>query len=1158
MNRRFLISLFSLRFLLVFLIWQADLPAAYTQDQGAPYIRNYKSREYQASSTNYTVAQDSRGIMYFGNYRGILEYDGTSWRLIPVDNHTMVRSLAADDAGTIYAGALGEFGYLAPDSMGTLRYYSLKSRLENPEMSITDIISVVGLPSGAVFRSTDTGRLFFWENGHLRTSHHAVEAGVKSIFRLENKLLGISDQLGLVEWTGKEFRAMPGGQSMAAMSVMAMVPFADHKILVRTFQNGFFILSFVDGVVKLTPFRTEVDEVVSANLFTILIALEDGNFFIGTVKDGGLVIDSQGRLVRYLDETAGLQDNLVLGGFQDRDKSLWLALSRGISRVEIASPLSHWNEDNGLQGLVFSTVRHKGILYASTPLGVFYLKNGRFFPVENIDVESWKLITYPVNLPGGRADEKLLVATVKGVYEIRENRAIPIDPGIRLSNSYQSPWHPERLYNISGTAGVQIMEFSQGRWQPVRQIEGLTGRYKSMAEDHEGNLWLVDMLGQGALYRVEFPVKNDFSQSRIIPIDDTSNALPPVLKIYHLGDELVFSTSRGLYFFDEKTQQFYPDTRLQLNPEEGAVIRFQEDHEGNVWVERQAKPRRWLEVLHPQTDGSWLRDTSTLKGLSNTEIWGNIYPEPSGLTWIGTQEGLYVYDTGREMPEGNHFLPLIRQVSIAKDSVLYFGAFNSIVNKFRDSLKTRNPGLARIPLLNYKHNSIVFQYTSPWYQEESTILYSYQLKNWDSDWGGWTAETRKEYNSLPPGEYEFLVRAKNIYGDISSPAVYHFEISPPWYRTIWAFLGYACLVGILIYGTIKLNTRRLHIQNENLERLVFERTAEIWEQHKEIVKKTVALKRRKEEIAAQHDLLEEKNEALENTLTQLKETQSQLVESEKMASLGQLTAGIAHEINNPINFVKGNVSPLKKDFEEIKVIFRMIRNIDMKGDVEEQFAQMKAYCEEIDAEFLFEEMELLLGGIEEGAVRTKEIVDGLKIFARGDLNTFKHVDIHLGIDATLTLLSNKLKDRIRIERHYSDLPVVECMPGKLNQVFMNIFTNSIQAIEEKAGKNARDLPVEAGVIAITTELVEGCNPESGGCLRIRIKDDGPGMTPEVKSRIFDPFFTTKDVGEGTGLGLSITFGIIENHKGTIQVNSTPGEGTEFVIILPFKQQVVKI
>ncbi|MDX2245177.1 MAG: ATP-binding protein [Bacteroidia bacterium] len=1157
MKKNFSSAIIPFRFLFLLLILGGLFSPLYPQDQGAPYIRNYKSREYQASSANYAIAQDGRGIMYFGNYRGVLEYDGTSWRLITVENHTMVRSLATDDAGQVYVGALGEFGYLAPDSLGTLRYYSLKNRLETPEMSISDIITVIGLPSGAVFRSTETGRLFFWEKGHLRTSHHAVEAGVKSIYRVNNRLLGLSDPYGLVEWNGESFVPLKGGEPLAGLSIMSMVPFPGDKILLKSFEKGFFLLSFQGATVQITPYYTEADRLISENMFTILIALGGEQFFIGTVKGGGLVIDREGKVVRYIDESAGLQDNLVLGGFQDRGHSLWLALSRGISRVEIASPLSHWNEDNGLQGLVFSTVRHKGTLYASTPLGVYYLKNGRFFPVENIEVEAWKLITYPVVNAKGQVNEKLLVATVKGVYEISGNRGIPADPGARLTNPYQSPWHPEHLYNISGTAGVQIMEFSRGRWQPVRQMAGLTGRYKSMAEDQKGNLWLVDMLGQGELYRVDFPAKNGFSLPRITPMTD-SGGVPPVLKIYHLGEKLIFSTAQGLYLYNETTGRFYADTLLNLKAEEGAIIRFQEDHAGNVWVERQSKPRRWLEVVRRQPDGTYLRDTTLLKGLANTEIWGNIYPEPTGLTWIGTQEGLYVYDTRKRQWENPNLQPLIREVSIAKDSVLYFGAFHPIANKFRDSIKTRTPGLSRIPLLNYKHNSIVFHYTTPWYQEESPIQYSYWLKNWESNWGPWTGETRKEYNSLPPGEYEFQVRAKNIYGEISSPAIYHFKISPPWYRTFWAILCYGCLFLFLIYGTVKLNTRRLHLQNENLERVVYERTSEIWDQHKEIVKKTVALKRQKEEIAAQHALLEEKNETLENTLAKLKETQSQLVDSEKMASLGQLTAGIAHEINNPINFVKGNINPLKKDFEEIKTLFELIRKIDQKGDMKQEFARVKAYCEEIDANFLFEEMEQLLDGIEEGAVRTKEIVDGLKIFARSDLNNFKHVDIHSGIDATLTLLGNKLKDHIRVDRHYAELPVVECMPGKLNQVFMNILTNAIQAIEEKAKKKGQELRGHVGTIAISTEMAEGCHPEAGGCLRIRIKDDGPGMTPEVKSRIFDPFFTTKDVGEGTGLGLSITFGIIENHKGTIQVNSTPGEGTEFVIILPFKQQVVRI
>ncbi|RMG65576.1 MAG: hypothetical protein D6722_15810, partial [Bacteroidetes bacterium] len=301
-------------------------------------------------------------------------------------------------------------------------------------------------------------------------------------------------------------------------------------------------------------------------------------------------------------------------------------------------------------------------------------------------------------------------------------------------------------------------------------------------------------------------------------------------------------------------------------------------------------------------------------------------------------------------------------------------------------------------------------------------------------------------------------------------------------------------------------------------------------------------------------LVEEKNKALEETLSQLRAMQSQLIDAEKMASLGQLTAGIAHEINNPINYVKGNVGPLRRDFEEVRTLFRRLCAVEDADDVVAALHKVLAYAREIEADYLFTEMDQLLKGIEEGANRTREIVEGLRAFSRSELDTFKQVDIHTGMDSTLRLLSHKLKGRIEVTREYGQLPLVACLPGKLNQVFMNIIANAIQAIETRArAGGATGADGYIGHIRVQTELEPGCLEQAVPCVRILITDDGGGMPPEVQQRIFEPFFTTKDVGEGTGLGLAISFGIVEQHRGKIEVNSVPGAGTTFTLMLPMDQ-----
>lgn len=283
--------------------------------------------------------------------------------------------------------------------------------------------------------------------------------------------------------------------------------------------------------------------------------------------------------------------------------------------------------------------------------------------------------------------------------------------------------------------------------------------------------------------------------------------------------------------------------------------------------------------------------------------------------------------------------------------------------------------------------------------------------------------------------------------------------------------------------------------------------------------------------------LEEANAHLKATLVQLKDAQAQLVNAEKMASLGQLTAGIAHEINNPINFVSSNIRPLRRDIEDLLTI---IRTYDERTSAASPglAAEMALLKQQLDFDYLQEELQTLISGIEEGATRTAEIVKGLRIFSRVDESDLKDADINQGIDSTLILLNSSMGGKINVQRDYAADAVIECFPGKLNQVFMNILTNAIQAMQSAP-------PAAGGILFLQTR-------KSGDELVVTIRDNGPGIPEEVKARIFEPFFTTKRVGQGTGLGLSIVHAIIESHKGSLQVDSRPGEGATFTIHLPIR------
>jgi len=287
----------------------------------------------------------------------------------------------------------------------------------------------------------------------------------------------------------------------------------------------------------------------------------------------------------------------------------------------------------------------------------------------------------------------------------------------------------------------------------------------------------------------------------------------------------------------------------------------------------------------------------------------------------------------------------------------------------------------------------------------------------------------------------------------------------------------------------------------------------------------------------------EKASQLNQTLSQLKSAQSQLIQSEKMSTIGQMVAGVAHEINNPISFIYGNINPAARYAHDLVEILQLYQQY-----YPEPFPEIADKLAESDADFIAEDFPKILASMEEGANRIKQIVLSLRNFSRLDEKALKLVDIHQGIESTLVILQHRLKEQpkhgeISIIKEYGKLPKIQCYPAQLNQVFMNLLSNAIDALEDSAANSGKAIQIR-----ITTE-VSGENQVS-----VRIADNGPGISREVQSKIFDPFFTTKPVGSGTGLGLSISYQIVkESHGGELRCHSELGQGTEFAIELPISQ-----
>jgi len=322
-------------------------------------------------------------------------------------------------------------------------------------------------------------------------------------------------------------------------------------------------------------------------------------------------------------------------------------------------------------------------------------------------------------------------------------------------------------------------------------------------------------------------------------------------------------------------------------------------------------------------------------------------------------------------------------------------------------------------------------------------------------------------------------------------------------------------------------------QQAEVDRKLAERSLELMSQ--ELTERNRDLRRELQQNQVTRDALQREKAEQAALIAKLELAQTQLLQSEKLAAIGQLAAGIAHEINNPIGFVNSNIGSLERYLKDVFVVLDAYEKARLAAGVQNpECIAVEALKERLDFVFLCDDIFNLMHETKDGVARVAKIVQDLKDFSHVDEAEWQWADLHKGMESTLNVVWNELKYKAEVVKEYGELPPVECLPSQLNQVFMNLLVNAAHAIAER------------GTITLRTGT-------AGDEVWIEVADTGSGIPPENLGRIFDPFFTTKPVGKGTGLGLSLSYGIMQKHHGRIEVTSEPGRGTTFRVVLPGRQ-----
>ncbi len=858
-----------LKFIIFFLL--ANISVLHTvwgqHEKGILPFRNFTTKEYNGLQQNWDIVQDHRGLMYFANNMGILEYDGVNWRTIEITtNANRTRSLDIDKKGRIYVGARDEFGYLKPDSVGTLQYRSLIDKLDSANLEFGNVWKTICTDEGIYFQAKK--KVFLWDGKKIKVFH--AKDKIHRSFFIDGIFYATIKTIGLTRIKGDLLVPVKGGKKFlynnTSPDIFDIIRINNKFLLLTHYKKNLFLYSFNKGksISKLAAFPSYLDSSYIINIIQNGIYINDNKISIGTYGKGLLIIDKKGKLLQTINKNTGLQDEIVFKQYLDRQGNLWLALSNGITKIKINSQLSSLKEESGLESTIESVARFNNKLYIATHLGIYqscsYSNNSdidksidlskyEFSRFKNIDTkeltkECWHLCPFYYK------DDSLLLVSSNRAYQLDAQHKV--DTIMKEGAPwviYQSAFDPARIY-IGMEPGLATLYRENGEWTNEIIIKEINEIVFNISEDSDGNLWLGTLNGT---IRIDKPVFND------------SEIVNPVIKHYYeekdipngpvviakFQDKLLFGTSKGLFEYDKSSDKFIKDNSfgLEFNNTIKHIHRLEVDKKGNVWMITIFEGGKiiGIEYIKPSSDSTKIIH-KTVYLTDSKDIVFAIHHDKNGLSWIGGTNGLYCYDNSSDAKFEQEFSIFIR--TVIADTNIIFGGTNF---DEEDYVVFSQPDFL-IPTLKYANNSLIFKYAALNSSSESALKYSYFLEgSKEKSWSDWTLKTEKEYTFLREGTYRFRVRAKDIYGNISKEAVYEFTILPPWYRTILAYILYIIFFIAFVYGAIQISTR-------GLQKIIRERTAEIREQK---------------------DLIEEKNKDIMDSIKYARRIQQTILPSDK-------------------------------------------------------------------------------------------------------------------------------------------------------------------------------------------------------------------------------------------------------------------------------------
>jgi len=870
---------------------------------GIPNIINYSRNDYHAGSQNWDIKQDKNGILYFANNEGVLSFDGTFWRLFPLPNKTIVRSLAIADDNRIYVGGQGEIGYFVPSKNGELAYTSLKSLIPAQGNDFADVWHIVIFGEHVFFHSYR--EILDYHQGKI-TVYKSINWGY--LGKAGNQLYAQDFTQGLVSFSNGSWIPCTNQQLPVNTQITTVNTAGKDSLLVTTLTQGAYIVK--DR--RYLPLPSAAYMLTGEYIYKAY-ALDSNLFAFATNLAGCTLVKRNGEFVQKFSKTEGLQNNNVLSIFLDRDKNVWLGLDNGIDLVTYNNSIRNLfpepdDQNSGYTSLVYNRKLYLGTatgLYA-TPLDnekdISFSKGGFQF-VNNTHGQVWNIV---------EVNGRLMMCHNKGAFTVENNTATCFDNKtgfwtfLPLYNQSPSPIVISGTYN-----GINFYDYKAGNFNnPKVHAQFESARFICVKDS---TIWIAHPYK--GLYKVAF---SDLNNPVAIPYVDKKGILSPNHNhLFRVKGRMIVTSDNGIFEYNDQQQDFVPSAYFKQLFGDQLPSYLKEDRYGNIWFGLDKK----LGVV----DFSGPKPVITYFPELNNKImaggYENVYVIDSLNVIIAAQKGFYHLNYHEYKKKTTKVEVLIRMIrSLNQKNNVIFGGYNGAVWH----TSATDP-------IRYNDNSLHFEYSSTLYGQASNIEYSYYLKGFDLGWSEWAQKSEKDYTNLPEGNYTFQVKCRNNVNNESKVTTYSFVILPPWYRSVWAYLFYILFVSGIIFFFYERQQKKYKRQQQ----------VKLREQH---LKYAEEQKQRE----YQHQLQMEKNE---KEIMHLKNENLQAQLEHKNAQLATNAMSLVQK-GEFLSKIKDELMVLKDIAAESKEFKKIIRVIDKELNANHEWEEFAEHFDNVHTNFL--------------------------------------------------------------------------------------------------------------------------------------------------------------------------------------------------------------